>query len=125
LAASGTVALELALAGLPAVIAYRLHPLTVALYRRLIRTKYANLVNIMHDRPLVPELLQENCTPDRLAAAVSRLLDDPAARQHQIEGLAAVDRWLGAGGIPPSRRAAEAVWRVVTTADHGQGEPMS
>ena len=111
LAASGTVALELALARLPAVIAYRLNPLTVALYRRLIRTKYANLVNIMHDRMVVPELLQENCTPEKLAASLSALLDDPAARAAQIAALSAVDEWLGAGGPPPSVRAAEAVWK--------------
>ena len=114
LAASGTVALELALARLPAVIAYRLHPLTVALYRRLIKTKYANLVNIMHDRMVVPELLQENCTPDKLAAALAILLDDPAARAAQIEALGAVDDWLGAGGPPPSARAAAAVWDIAT-----------
>ena len=114
LAASGTVALELALARLPAVIAYRLNALTVALYRRLITTKFANLVNIMHDRMVVPELLQENCTPDKLAAALGALLDDPAARAAQIAALSAVDDWLGAGGAPPSVRAAEAVWNSVT-----------
>jgi lipid-A-disaccharide synthase len=119
LAASGTVALELALSRLPAVIAYRLHPVTVALYRRLIRVKYANLVNIMLDRMLVPELLQEECTPDRLAAALSTLLDDPAARRVQIEGVSEVARWLGHGGPGPSERAAEVVLGVVagTTAE--------
>ena len=119
LAASGTVALELALARLPAVIAYRLNRLTVALYRHLIKTKYANLVNIMHDRMVVPELLQENCTPDKLAAALATLLDDPAARASQIAALATVDEWLGAGGPPPSARAADAVWR---NALHNRGE---
>jgi lipid-A-disaccharide synthase len=114
LAASGTVALELALARLPAVIAYRLNPLTVALYRRLIKVKYVNLVNLMLDRPLVPELLQENCTPDRLAAAVVNLLDNPELRREQIDGLVGVDQWLGEGGIPPSRRAAEVIWTIAT-----------
>jgi lipid-A-disaccharide synthase len=109
LAASGTVALELALARLPAVIAYRIHPLTYRLYRRLIRVRFVNLVNIMLDRPLVPELLQADCTPDRLAAEFGRLLDDPAARQAQIDGVTEVARWLGQGDTPPSRRAARAV----------------
>lgn len=114
LAASGTVALELALAGLPAVIAYRIHPLTYYLYRRLIRVKYANLVNIMLDRMLVPERLQQDCTPDRLAAAVDRLLTDPAARREQVEGVVQVARWLGQDGPrTPSQRAADAVLRVV------------
>ncbi|ALG71627.1 lipid-A-disaccharide synthase [Azospirillum thiophilum] len=116
LAASGTVALELALAGLPTVIAYRLNPVTVALYRRLIRVKYVNLVNLMLDRMLVPELLQQDCRPDRLAAELGRLLDEPEARQMQIDGVAEVARWLGQGGTPPSERAARTILDVI--ADH-------
>ena len=106
-------ALELALARLPAVIAYRMHPVTIGLYRRFIRVKYANLVNIMLDRMLVPELLQENCTPEKLDAAVTKLLDDPEARREQREGVAEVARWLGLGGPPPSERAADVVLAVV------------
>ena len=113
LAASGTVALELALARLPTVIAYRLNPVTVALYRRLIRVKYVNLVNLMLDRMLVPELLQQDCRPDRLAAELERLLDDPTARQAQIDGVAEVARWLGQGDTPPSERAARTILDVV------------
>ncbi|HYC04846.1 MAG TPA: lipid-A-disaccharide synthase [Azospirillaceae bacterium] len=113
LAASGTVALELALARLPAVIAYRIHPLTYRLYRRLITVRYVNLVNIMLDRPLVPELLQEDCTPPKLAEAFGRLLDDPAARTAQIDGVAEVARWLGQGDDPPSHRAARVVLDLV------------
>ncbi|MCG5240778.1 lipid-A-disaccharide synthase [Azospirillum doebereinerae] len=109
LAASGTVALELALARLPTVIAYRLNPVTVALYRRLIRVKYVNLVNLMLDRMLVPELLQQDCRPDRLAEELGRLLDDPLARQSQIDGVAEVARWLGQGDTPPSERAARVI----------------
>ncbi len=121
LAASGTVALELALARLPAVIAYRIHPLTYRLYRRLIKVKYANLVNIMLDRMLVPELLQHDCVPDKLEAAVDRLLTDAAARQAQIDGVAEVAHWLGQGDTPPSRRAAEVVLGVI--ADRSAGQP--
>jgi lipid-A-disaccharide synthase len=113
LAASGTVALELALARLPAVIAYRMHPVTLGLYRRFIYAKYANLVNIMLDRMLVPELLQEDCTPEKLDTAITRLLDDPAARVEQQTGVAEVAKWLGVGGVPPSDRAAEVVLGIV------------
>lgn len=114
LAASGTVALELALARLPSVIAYRIHPLTYRLYRRLIRVKYANLVNIMLDRMLVPERLQGDCTPPKLAEAVAQLLEEPAARRDQVDGVAQVARWLGQGGDKtPSQRAADAVLKVV------------
>ncbi|BAI72251.1 lipid-A-disaccharide synthase [Azospirillum sp. B510] len=114
LAASGTVALELALARLPTVIAYRLNPVTVALYRRLIRVKYVNLVNLMLDRMLVPELLQQECRPGRLAEEVGRLLDDPAARRKQIDGVVEVACWLGQGDVPPSERAARTVLAVVS-----------
>jgi len=121
LAASGTVALELALARLPAVIAYRIHPLTYRLYRRLIRVNYVNLVNIMLDRPLVPELLQQDCTPVKLAQAVDRVLSDPAEAARQREGVDTVAQWLGEGGPPPSVRAARAVLDVV--AQRGHGDP--
>lgn len=109
LACSGTVALELALARLPAVIAYKMSALTVFLYRRLIKVRFANLVNIMHDKMVVPELLQENCTPDRLAAACEVLLTDPEACKAQIVELDQVAVWLGAGEDLPSQRAAEIV----------------
>lgn len=109
LACSGTVALELALARLPAIIAYKMSALTVFLYRRLIKVRFANLVNIMHDKMVVPELLQENCTPDRLAAACEVLLTDPEACKAQIAELDQVAVWLGAGEDLPSNRAAEIV----------------
>ncbi|HZH27055.1 MAG TPA: lipid-A-disaccharide synthase [Azospirillaceae bacterium] len=109
LACSGTVALELALARVPAVVAYKVHPLTAWAVRRLIRIKYVNLVNIMLERMLVPELLQQDCRPDRLAAAIAELLDSPTARDAQIAGLHHVAAWLGAGGAPPSERAADVV----------------
>jgi lipid-A-disaccharide synthase len=109
LAASGTVALELALAGLPSVIGYRVHPVTAAIARRLIKVRYVNLVNLMLDRMLVPELLQGDCRPDRLADAMERLLSVPEARREQIDGVADVARWLGRGGVPPAERAARAV----------------
>lgn len=109
LAASGTVSLELALARLPVVICYRLNPLTVALFRRFMRVRYANLVNLMLDRMSAPELLQENCRPDLLHRELARLLDDPAARAAQIADVATVASWLGEGEVPPSRRAARAV----------------
>lgn len=109
LAASGTVSLELALSRLPTVICYKMNPLTVALYRRFLRVRYANLVNLMLDRISTPELLQEDCRPDLLHRELTRLLDDPAARAAQIADVASVAAWLGEGGVPPSERAARAV----------------
>lgn len=109
LAASGTVSLELALARLPAVICYRVHPLTHAVVRRLVRVSYANLVNLMLNRMSTPELLQDDCRPDLLHREIARLLDDPAARAAQIADVAHVAAWLGEGDVPPSERAARAV----------------
>ncbi|MGI4852039.1 MAG: lipid-A-disaccharide synthase [Janthinobacterium lividum] len=70
LAASGTVALELALAETPTVIAYKANPLTIFIVRRLILTPYVCLTNILLGRRVVPELLQENCTPPKILEAL-------------------------------------------------------
>ena len=113
LACSGTVALELALARLPSVIAYKINGLTALLYRRFIRVAYVNLINIMHNRQVVPEFLQENCVPEKLAQAVDILLSDETARQQQIAKLAATAEWLGQGRFVPSERAAETVLAVL------------
>ncbi|CAK0773136.1 Lipid-A-disaccharide synthase [Azospirillaceae bacterium] len=113
LAASGTVALELAMARLPSVIAYRLNSLTVALYRRLIGVKYVNLINILLDRLLVPELLQEDCRPEALAEAVGQILDDPVARRRQIEGYDDALHALRVEGASPSEQAAAVILQRV------------
>ncbi len=123
LAASGTVGLELALARLPSVVVYRTSPLTAALVRRLIRVRFASLINLVADREIVPELLQEACTPEALAAAAGRLLDEPAAWQAQRAGLDAVAAALGAGEIAPSRRAAAAVDAVLRRREAKKGGP--
>jgi lipid-A-disaccharide synthase len=113
LAASGTVAVELALAGVPAVITYRVAPLTAAIARRLLKIRYVSLVNLVLDRPAVPELLQEHCRPERLVEAVSTLLTDPGARETQrAAGREALAR-LGYGEPPPSARAARIILDLV------------
>ncbi len=113
LACSGTVAIELAMAGLPAVIAYKISKLTYFLYRRLIKVKYASLVNLMHDKMVVPELLQADCTPQKLAATMGDLLGNENVRQEQINGLKDVAGWLGQGQFIPSERAAKTVLDVI------------
>ena len=118
LACSGTVALELAMTRLPSVIAYKISPLTYAAFRRFIRIKYVNLVNLMHDKLVVPEFIQQNCTPDNLAQACDELLTNESARHEQITGLAAVAGWLGQGQFIPSDRAAETVLRVAMEHHH-------
>jgi lipid-A-disaccharide synthase len=113
LAASGTVALELAVARLPAVIAYRVNPLTGFLAERLVKVPYVNLVNLLLDREAVPELLLERCTPEALESAIARLLADDAARAGQIAAYAEALALLGKDGAPPSLRAADVVLEVI------------
>ncbi|MSO89301.1 MAG: lipid-A-disaccharide synthase [Rhodospirillaceae bacterium] len=113
LAASGTVAVELAAAGVPAVIAYRVSWLSAWIVRRMVKVRFANLVNLLLDRMAVPERLQEECRPDLLAADILRLLDDPAAVAAQRGACAEALAKLRPGAKPPSDRAAEAVLELL------------
>ncbi|SOE01651.1 lipid-A-disaccharide synthase [Caenispirillum bisanense] len=107
MAASGTVALELAMAGLPHLVAYRVSALSAWLFRRFVTVRFVNLVNLTLDRAVVPELLQEDCTADRVAAETARLMDDRAAREAQREGFAeALAAFRGGSGSPSGRAAA-------------------
>ncbi len=76
---SGTSTLELALAGVPMAVAYRVHPVSAAIARRLIRVEFAALVNLLAGRAVVPEFIQADATPARLADTVFRLLTDQEA----------------------------------------------
>jgi lipid-A-disaccharide synthase len=109
LACSGTVTTELALAGTPMVVAYRLDPPTAAIARLLIRTPYITLFNVAAGRAVAPELLQEACTGPRLAAAVAPLLDDLEARQSQSHAQTAALETMRGGVDDPAGAAAEAV----------------
>ena len=113
LAASGTVTLELALAGLPTVVAYRINPLTAVLARRLIRVNHASLVNILLQREVSPELLQEDCRPDRIADTLQELLAARAGGCGQRTVASEVAGRLAGDGPAPSLRAAEAVLKVI------------
>lgn len=74
IAASGTVSLELAMADVPHLIAYKVNKLTGWLAKLLLKIKYVNLINILSGREIIPELLQENCTPEKIAEVVEGLL---------------------------------------------------
>ncbi len=113
LAASGTVALELAMAGTPNVIAYRVNPLTAWLVRRLLKSPYVNLINVVLGREAVPEFLQERCHPDLLTKALSELLSDESAAAEQVEASNEALKELGRGGDSPSGRAAEALLSIL------------
>jgi lipid-A-disaccharide synthase len=119
MAASGTVALELALAHLPSVIAYRVNPLTLAIGRRMVTVRFANLVNLLLDRLAVPELIQTHCTPAALAAAVADLFDRAEARAAQIAAYDEALARLGQGGESPSRRAARDILDMIEGGSDG------
>jgi len=109
LAASGTVTTELALAGTPMVVGYRLGWLTFALARAFITVRFATLGNIILDRAAIPEFIQRDCTGENLARALLPLLNDTPERRKQIEDLKRIGEKLGVGGEEPSLRAARAL----------------
>ena len=109
LAASGTITLELALARVPMVVTYRLNTLTAYLGKRLLNIGSASLPNLLAKRPFVPELLQEQATPDRLAAATLALYRDAGERDRQMQGFAEVADALRPGAVRPSALAAKIV----------------
>jgi len=109
LAASGTVTLELTLAGVPTVAAYRMHPLTMAIVRRMTRVNSVSLTNLILEDSIIPEYLQEACTAANLVPAVAGILANGDERKKQIEASAQVAMALGAGGEPPAERAAKAI----------------
>lgn len=113
IAASGTVALELAMAGTPTVICYKMAPLSAFLARKLVTGQFANIINIVLDREAVPEFLLEQCHDDVVAQATLQLLQDPNARDAQKNAYAEALDEMGLGRLDPNRRAAEAVLGVI------------
>ena len=110
---SGTSTLELAMAGVPMVVTYRVNPLSAAIARRLITVPYASLLNLLARQPVVPELIQQACTPDRLAVAVGDLLGNANTVATQREHYRDVLDMLSPAGLRPSDAAAAAVLRVL------------
>jgi len=109
LAKSGTVTLELALAGVPMVAAYRVGAVEAFILRRAIKVQSVILANLVLGKEVVPEFLQENCTAEALAKSLREVLTDTPLRQRQIEAFATLDSVMSTGGAPPNVRAAEIV----------------
>jgi lipid-A-disaccharide synthase len=109
LAKSGTVTLELAVAGIPMVTAYKISRLEAFAARRLIRVPSVILANLVLGENVVPEFLQDDCTRERLAEALVLLIKDGPARRRQVEAFARLDRIMQIGTLAPSSRAAEIV----------------
>jgi lipid-A-disaccharide synthase len=109
LAKSGTVTLELALSGVPMVTAYRLGAAEAFILRRAIKVSTVILANLVLGKEVIPEFLQENCTPEKLAQALAELLSDSALRRSQREAFASLDAIMSTGNASPSVRAADIV----------------
>jgi lipid-A-disaccharide synthase len=104
---SGTATIEAALLDVPMVVVYRVTPLTALLAKPLVRTPFFSMVNLIAEKRLVPELIQNDFTPDRVSAEVLRLLREPSARDALRVGLAEVRARLGAPGAV--ERAADVI----------------
>ena len=109
LAKSGTVTLELALSGVPMVTAYRTGSVEAWILRRAIKVNSVILANLVIGENVVPEFLQEDCTPEKLAQALHEVLGDSELRRKQVEAFAKIDSIMSTGNQPPSVRAADIV----------------
>jgi lipid-A-disaccharide synthase len=109
--ASGTATVEAALLGTPMVVIYRVAPLTAWVLRRMVRTPFFSMVNLVAGHRVVPELIQDDFTSAAVAAEARRLLDSPAARAEMKRGLAEVRAKLGSGGA--IERAADIFARML------------
>ncbi len=113
IAASGTVALELAICNIPHIIAYKVSPLTYLLAKYLVKIKYVNLTNILLQKPIVPELLQEKCTPENIVSHINELLKNGFAYENQMSGFNDVKHYLSNGKQTPSENASDIILRMI------------
>jgi lipid-A-disaccharide synthase len=106
---SGTATLELALAGVPMVAAYKAGSIEAWIIRRAIRSSSVILANLVIGDNVVPEFIQQDCTPQKLAPALRDILSDTPSRRRQIEAFAGLDAIMSTGDQSPSTRAADIV----------------
>jgi lipid-A-disaccharide synthase len=109
LAKSGTVTLELALAGVPMVTLYRGGAVEAFIARRVVRVSSIILANLVIGENVIPEFHQEECTARALAPALLEILNDTPQRARQLTAFAQLDRIMDTGGRSPSERAADVV----------------
>jgi lipid-A-disaccharide synthase len=121
--ASGTATVEAAMMDLPFVMVYRVTPLTYWLGRSTVKVPYFAMVNLIAGEKIVPELVQEDFTPERVTAEISKIIPDGEARQAMLNGLEKVRQLLrkdGAQAALPAERAANAIFSLYHNrrADH-------
>jgi lipid-A-disaccharide synthase len=120
LAASGTVALELALSRVPMAVAYRLNKLTEALLDHIVKVRQVNLVNLLLGRVLVPEHLRGDCAPDKIALSLAALIRDERVRSAHLAGYDEAMRLLRGDGASPSRAAADRILAIIAAHRDGR-----
>lgn len=113
LACSGTVTTQLASAGVPTIVAYRLNGLTYLAAKKLFKPSYISIVNIAADEGLMPEFIQDEATPSRLSTELTSYLNDPQKRQKASQALLSQTRKMGAGR---NNRSNEKAANVILTA---------
>jgi lipid-A-disaccharide synthase len=106
---SGTATLELAIAAVPMVAAYKVGAVEAAIMRRAIRTSSVILANLVIGENVVPEFIQEDCAPEKLLPPLRDMLTDSPLRRRQVEAFAKLDAIMSTGNQPPSVRAADIV----------------
>jgi lipid-A-disaccharide synthase len=124
LAASGTVTLELALSGIPMVVAYKVSKLEEQL-KYLIEVPSIVLANLILGENVIPERVQWDCTPDKLVEALLPLLDDTPERRRQVEAFVRLDALMAIGEEAPSERAARIVREAIAASNLSQRERSS
>ncbi len=125
--ASGTATVEAALMGTPFVMVYRVSPLTYLLGRSRVKVPYFAMVNLIAGKKIVPELVQQDFTADKVVAEIVKILSDGPARDTMIAGLAEVKMALrGAPDrLPAAEQAAEAIVAVMGQAEKSHGKAAS
>lgn len=113
IAASGTVALELAICNIPHIIGYIVSPFTAFMVRKLLKIQFVNLSNIMLGREIIPELLQERCRPGNICQYVEQLLEQGELYEKQMHGFDKVRRTLGCGVQTPSENASDIILNLI------------
>lgn len=117
LAKSGTVTLELAIAGVPMITGYKGTPVEAFIARRMVKTFSAILPNLIVGEAVIPEYMQEEWTPERLVPALRDVLSDTPMRRRQIEAFGKLDAIMSTGARSPSERAADIIIAFLRSGD--------
>ena len=117
LATSGTVVLELARMGVPMVVGYRSYRINELLIKLLVKSKRANLIDIIANTEAMPEFLFSHCNPENLFQAIKSILNDPSLAASQLELTRKVVKSLGFGDADPADRAADSILKFIHNLD--------